>query len=460
MRIHDTLTGKKTELDTAGTVRIYLCGVTVYDEAHVGHARTVVIFDTLSRYLEYRGVPVKLVQNFTDVDDKIIARAAEEGRSADDLSAEYIARYLEDSDALNVRRADAYPRATDHIHYMQELIRSLLVSDAAYVAANGVYFAVSHFPRYGRLSGKKIGDLRAGARVAIDEQKRDPLDFALWKFADSEPSWESPWGRGRPGWHIECSAMSRKHLGGSIEIHGGGRDLIFPHHENEIAQSEASSQETLAKLWMHVGMVTFGGQKMSKSLGNVRSIKRALAEWGPNVIRLFCLSGHYAKPVDYSEGSLTELASLWRQAETAYYELAHAARDARGEARSAHMDRFSDALDDDVNTHLALEEFFGLVKKANASASGRGFAEEQAGCMLRDFETMAGVLGLRVRTVDGRRADEIKEMVARRDDLRASDAYAEADRIRDDLLRDGIELIDHKFGTVWIARDLQHHGST
>ncbi|MGI0010027.1 MAG: cysteine--tRNA ligase, partial [Nitrosopumilaceae archaeon] len=281
--------------------RIYVCGVTVYDESHIGHARTIIVFDTLRRFLESQGKKVQFIQNFTDVDDKIINRAKQENVLPLELSSKYISRYFEDFDRLNIKRADIHPKATEHIHDMIGLVQDLVEKKIAYVSKNGVYFSVLKFKEYGKLSKKKIDDLISGARIEVDETKNDPLDFALWKLESDEPKWKSPWGEGRPGWHIECSAMSLKYLGENFEIHGGGRDLIFPHHENEIAQSESHTGKTFAKIWMHTGMVTINGEKMSKSLGNIKSVDQVLKNWGPNVIRLFCISTHYSKPIDYSE---------------------------------------------------------------------------------------------------------------------------------------------------------------
>ena len=321
MKIQDTLTANEKELDISKKVRVYLCGVTVYDESHIGHARTIIVFDVLRRYLESKGTEVEFIQNFTDVDDKIILRAKRENMRASAISSRYIKNYHEDFDGLNVMRATKYPKATEHIQDMQNLIQDLVNKKIAYVSKNGVYFSVSKFPEYGKLSKKKIDDLMAGARVEVDEEKENALDFALWKFSNDDPSWESPWGRGRPGWHIECSTMSTKYLGENFEIHGGGRDLIFPHHENEIAQSESFTGANFAKIWMHVGMITIDGEKMSKSKGNIKSIKHVLENWGPNIIRLFCLSGHYSKPIDYSEDLLKENVVKWRQVESCYYEM-------------------------------------------------------------------------------------------------------------------------------------------
>ena len=451
MRIHDTLSQKKKCLDSE-TVRIYLCGVTAYDEAHIGHARTIIVFDLLRRYLESKKRRVILVQNFTDIDDKIISRAGRLRVGAAELSEKYIAEYMRDSDALNVKRAHSYPKATEHMREMQALIENLIKSGAAYAARTGVYFDVSKFPEYGKLSGKKIDELQSGARVKIDEHKRSALDFALWKFADNDPAWQSPWGRGRPGWHIECSAMSLRYLGQEFEIHGGGRDLIFPHHENELAQSQSFAMAPPAKAWMHTGMVTIRGEKMSKSLGNVRSIKNALRSWGANILRLFALSGHYSKPIDYDDDAMAELASKWRRLESAYYELKSAAG-GENEAPRRCPDEFEAALDDDLNTHMALNAFFGLVKKANALASKEQLSRENARAMLRELEAMSEILGLRLPEPGANQAGAILEQISQREKARAQKDYSKADMIRNSLLRDGIELVDHKSRTVWIKRE-------
>ena len=468
MRILDTLSAREEDLRLGDTVRIYLCGVTVYDDAHIGHARTIIVFDVLQRYLASLGHTVQLVQNFTDVDDKIIGRAQREGRPPAEISERYIRRYHEDFDGLNVMRAATYAKATDHMGDMVRLVGSLIEKGAAYVSRNGVYFSVSGFPGYGRLSKKRTGELRSGARVEVDGDKRDPLDFALWKFSDTGPGWDSPWGRGRPGWHTECSAMSLKYLGGGIDIHGGGRDLIFPHHENEIAQSESHSGERFARAWMHVGMVTIGGEKMSKSLGNVRSVRRVLKDWGPNVIRLFCLSGHYAKPVDYSEDLLRESLVKWRQIEAAHYELIHAqgAAAAAGDGdddgggddkvRATVTEcgtRFSDGLENDLNTHQALSALFMLAGEVNRLAAGelltRG-ASAAAGPQIKRF---MDVLGLRIPEISGGEIRSVNEMIERRRELRRTGQYERADRIRDEIAALNIELLDHKSRTSWVKRE-------
>ena len=457
MKIVDTLSSQEKELDVSGKVRIYLCGVTVYDESHIGHARTIIVFDVLRRYLESKGVEVEFIQNFTDVDDKIINRAQQEGVSALDISTRYIQNYFNDFDGINIKRATKYPKATEHIEDMQKLIQSLIDKDVAYVAKNGVYFAVSKFPEYGKLSKKKIEDLQSGARVEVDEEKRDPLDFALWKFSDTEPTWDSPWGKGRPGWHIECSTMSLKYLGENFEIHGGGRDLIFPHHENEIAQSEAHTSKPFAKLWMHVGMVTINGEKMSKSLGNIKSVKHVLENWGSNIIRLFCLSGHYSKPIDYSEDLLNENITKWRQAESCYYELIHA----QGEGPTEKIDEiissckkeFKDALDSDFNTHLALSALFRLVKEINGIAANEQLTKSIADKTLPELESMLDILGLNIPKISQEEIQSINGLLEKRESLRQEKKYEEADKIRDQISEMNIELIDHKSRTIWMKKE-------
>ena len=399
MNIQDTLSNTEQKLDNSEKIKIYLCGVTVYDESHIGHARTIIVFDVLRKYLESKKQQVELIQNFTDVDDKIINRAKDEKVSAQEISKRYIDNYFRDFDKLNIQRATNYPKATEHIDDIIEFIKKLIEKGIAYVSENGVYFSVSKFPEYGKLSKKKIDELKSGSRIQIDETKKDPLDFAVWKFSDIEPLWDSPWGKGRPGWHIECSVMSMKYLGGNFDIHGGGRDLIFPHHENEIAQSEAHSDCKFAKIWMHVGMVTITGEKMSKSLGNTKSIKHVLENWGPNIIRLFCLSGHYSKVIDYSEEMLKENITKWRQVETCYFELIHAnsneQEDISDKIKNISLE-FDKSLEDDLNTHLALSTFFQLVKETNRLAASEKLGIENAQIIMKEFERISNILGLEV----------------------------------------------------------------
>ena len=457
MKISDTLTNQKKELEFSDKVRIYLCGVTVYDQSHIGHARTIIVFDTLRRFLEANGTQVELIQNFTDVDDKIINRAKEQGESASGLSTKYIQTYFEDSDRLNIRRATNYPKATEHIDDMINLIQNLVDKESAYVSKNGVYFRVSKFSEYGKLSKKKTEDLESGARIEVDESKESPLDFALWKFSDEQPNWESPWGKGRPGWHIECSAMSIKYLGKNFEIHGGGRDLIFPHHENEIAQSESFTSEQFAKIWMHAGMITINGEKMSKSVGNVKSINHVLESWGPNVARLFCISGHYSKPIDYTEDLLKENLIRLRQIETCYYELRLAEESQETEDISSLLEesreKFDAALNDDFNTSLGLSVFFNMIKTINSLAAEEKITKKIAKQALPALEYMLEVLGIEIQTVSDEEIESVFELINKRETLRGEKQFEEADKIRDQIAGLGISLIDHKNKTLWMKKE-------
>ena len=456
MKIHDTLSSVEQKLDTTKKIKIYLCGVTVYDESHIGHARTIIVFDVLRKYLESKGIEIDLVQNFTDVDDKIINRANSENTTAEEISTKYIKNYFKDFDELNVKRATNYPKATEHIKEIIEFIEKLIKKQMAYPSKNGVYFSVSKFSEYGKLSKKKIDELQSGSRIEIDESKKDPLDFAIWKFSDIKPVWESPWGKGRPGWHIECSAMSIKYLGENFDIHGGGRDLIFPHHENEIAQSEACTNSQFAKIWMHVGMVTISGEKMSKSLGNTKSIKYVLNNWGPNIIRLFCLSGHYSKVIDYSEEMLKENLTKWRQAETCYYELIHA--DSENQEDSSEIIKktsaeFDDALEDDFNTHLALSAFFQLVKEVNRLAAEEKLGKDESLVFKKEFTRMMVILGLKIPEMTENEKQNIDELIENREKFRKAKQFEKADEVRDKLNEMNIELIDHKGKTIWMKKE-------
>ena len=489
MHIHDTLTGKnKSPLKSQdATVSVYLCGVTVYDDAHIGHARTIITFDVLRRYLARNNIKVVMVQNFTDVDDKIIARAREKGMSAADLANMYIARYYDEFDNLNVLRADSYPKATEHIGDIISFISRLVENGAAYASENGIYFDVTSFDQYGKLSKKKTHELQSGSRIKIDESKHNPLDFALWKFDKGDPSWNSPWGTGRPGWHIECSTMSMKYFADGIDIHGGGRDLMFPHHENEIAQSESLSDgNEFVRIWMHVGMVTIQGEKMSKSLGNIRSIKQALEDWGPNTIRMFCISGHYSKSIDYSEKNLQESLTRWRQLEACCYEIKHVIKRANmtaqhtkfthnetesihnetesthNEAESATHDmyatlrdvesRFNAALEDDLNTHLALSALMEIVAETNARIANGSIDVTWAVKAEDIILSMSDVLGLELDMPDDTEYNNIDKSVAERNHLRKNKKYKEADAIRDMLAAKNIEIIDRKDQTIWIKK--------
>ena len=447
----------KTELEFSDKVRIYLCGVTVYDDAHIGHARTIIVFDVLRRFLESQKIPVEFVQNFTDVDDKIIERALQEKTTAVELAAKYTKNYFDDFDGLNVKRATMYPKATEHIEDMQNLISNLVDKKYAYITKNGVYFSVSKFTEYGKLSKKKTDDLISGARVAVDEEKNNPIDFALWKFSNSEPSWDSPWGKGRPGWHIECSAMSLKYLGENFEIHGGGRDLIFPHHENEIAQSESFMSNQFTKIWMHVGMITINGEKMSKSLGNVKSVNHVLENWGPNIIRLFCLSGNYSKPIDYSEKFLKENITKLRQIESCYYEL-RLAEGTNEETIAEKLvkecgEEFDSALNNDLNTPLALTAFYKLIRKVNSLAAEEKITQTSAEIILPEFERMSEILGIQILKVSDTEKNEINQMIKKRDEYRMQKNYEQADSIRAKIAEKNIIFFDHKNKTTWVMQE-------
>jgi len=457
MKIQDTLSGTDKELES-GKIRIYLCGVTVYDESHIGHARTLIVFDVLRRYLESKGMEVEFIQNFTDVDDKIINRAKRENVRASAISSRYIQEYYDEFDALNIKRATKYPKATEHISDMLNLVQDLVDKKIAYVSKNGVYFSVSKFPEYGKLSKKKIEDLQSGVRVEVDEAKNDPLDFALWKFSESDPSWDSPWGRGRPGWHIECSTMSLKYLGENFEIHGGGRDLIFPHHENEIAQSESHTSKPFAKIWMHVGMITINGEKMSKSLGNIKSVKNLIKAWSPNVLRMFCIAGHYSKPIDYSEELLKEHETNWNKARLAYHKLIQAEKDGEVEdvdkTLSQLKTEFSEALDDNLNTHMALSAFYRLVTFCLSQEDH--LTKSAAQKIILVFDEMMNILGLKIAKVTDDEKSQIQSLLKQREEFRQQKKYEAADGVRDKLAAKGIELKDEVHQTIWMMKEKIH----
>lgn len=459
MKLYSTLSRRVEDLEPHdNTVRMYVCGVTVYDNSHIGHARTVIVFDTLRRYLLSKGHKVVFVQNFTDVDDKIINRAKAEGKKAEEISEKYIDNYFRDFAGLNVMRADHHPKATEHIQEMLQLIEGLINKGHAYLTLNGVYFRVKSFPGYGKLSRKPVEELESGARIEVDPTKEDPLDFALWKFYSDDPVWPSPWGNGRPGWHIECSAMSRKYLGDTFEVHGGGQDLVFPHHENEIAQSESYTGKQFARVWVHSGMVTINSQKMSKSLGNIVSIEQALKSWGMNPVRLYSLSVHYAKPLDYTGELLKESVQRWRQIETCACELRNAAGyggevDAVRKICNESLKAFEAAMDDDLNTSLALTEFLKLVTKLNQYAAADRLTKEMADLVIPVFDKIMDVIGLKTVQAGDQERKEIEGLVADRNKLRAEKKFKEADEIRKKLLERSVELLDHKDKTVWIKRE-------
>ena len=457
MRVYNTLTRRLDDLrsNRASSIRIYLCGVTVYDNSHIGHARTIVVFDILRRYLLSKDHHVEFIQNFTDVDDKIINRAIEEGSTAEEVASRYIQSYFRDFNSLNVLAADRYPRATEHIPEMIQLIYVLMLKGYAYLSLNGIYFRVRSFAGYGKLSKKSIEELELGSRIEIDQSKEDPLDFALWKFYSEPPVWDSPWGKGRPGWHIECSAMALKYFESPFEIHGGGYDLVFPHHENEIAQSESFSGKQFARIWIHSGMVTVNSEKMSKSLGNIVTIQDTLSKWGPNSVRLYCISGHYSKPLDYSEKSLDESSHKWRQIETCACELRFAIGN-HGYIKEVEqlsdqtMKAFESAMEDDLNTSLAFTVFLRLVTELNRYAAEEKLTADMSKIASVIFNNIMSVLGLRVSEADDTEKKEIENFISMRDQLRRQKKFDESDTIRNKLVDEySVELIDHKKRTIW-----------
>lgn len=454
MKIYNTLSKRLEELDSKN-VNIYLCGVTVYDYSHIGHARTIIIFDVLRRYLTYKRYNVRFIQNFTDVDDKIINTAREQGIKPLELANKFIEQYFKDFDRLNVLRADAYPRATEHIDDIIKLIDALIKNGYAYLTSKGVYFHVPKDEDYGKLSKKDIEELIVGARVEVDPEKKSPLDFALWKFSDEEPNWNSPWGRGRPGWHIECSAMSLKYFK-YIDIHGGGEDLIFPHHENEIAQSESYTHKKFARIWMHVGLLTIKGEKMSKSLKNIESISEALKRYGANPIRLYCLSAHYRKQLEYDPKLLEQAVARWRDIEHAGFELRFADREGEVDeevGRDA-LREFDYSLSNDLDTTKALNVLSNLSKYINQNAANETLNKRIADAVINEYNTMLSILGFRLMEVSKEEEEEIKLLIDKRDRLRREKRFKEADAIREQLRARGIELIDHRDKTIWKKLDL------
>ncbi|MBV1786577.1 cysteine--tRNA ligase [Marinobacterium sp. D7] len=457
LQIHNTLTKSKSPFTPLekGKIRMYVCGITVYDYCHIGHARVMVCFDLITRYLRYRGWDVTYVRNITDVDDKIIKRAAENGEPVDALTERMIAAMHEDEDRLGVLRPDMEPRATGHMGDIIDMVQTLIDKGYAYVADNGdVYYRVEKFEHYGRLTNKVVEELRSGARVEVGEAKESPLDFVLWKAAKAgEVSWESPWGPGRPGWHIECSAMSKCCLGDTFDIHGGGPDLPFPHHENEIAQSEAANGQTFVNYWMHAGPVRVNQEKMSKSLGNFFTIRDVLKVYNAEVVRYFLSSVHYRSYIDYSEESLREA----RQALERFYQ---ALRDAP-EGGEVGLDndyeaRFQQAMDDDFSTPRALAVLFDLVTELNKAVREQSAT---AGALAAQLKRLGGVLGLLQQSPEAFlkgedkageiTADEIELQIQARNQARKDRDFAEADRIRDALAEQGVILKDGREDTSW-----------
>ena len=458
MRLYNTLTRKVEQIPQQnGVIRIYLCGVTVYDKSHIGHARTIIVIDLLNRLLRDAKFKVNFVQNFTDVDDKIIKKAEEEATSAEEIAHKFILQYQQDFEKLSVIQADEYPKATDNIAEMTKMIDRLLATGHAYLTTNGIYFRVSSYPEYGKLSRKPLKDLIAGARIDVDYTKEHRLDFALWKFTSTRPFFPSPWGVGRPGWHIECSAIIEKYFGSTIEIHSGGNDLIFPHHENEIAQSESYSDRPFVKLWLHCGMVTINNEKMSKSLGNIVTVEKALSRWGVNVIRLFCYSVQYSKPLDYREDVLNEMKHTWNTIENCGWELRSAKGapgpeelEKIGELSRKSLKEFVMALENDLNSSLAIKIFQEFVTHVNRKASSNTVSKEFAMIAGETYHKIMDLLGLKLADISDDDAQLVSAMIARRDHLRAKQNYRESDEIRATLLEKfSVELMDRAEGSFW-----------
>jgi len=457
LKLYNTLSKEYDKLQiNHNTVKIYLCGITVYDDSHLGHARTIIIFDVLHRYFLSKGYKVIFIQNFTDIDDKIIKKAKLLNQNPKKIAEKYIEQYFTDASCLNVLEEIHYPKATEHIKEMIELIKYLLENNYAYITLNGIYFEVKKFSQYGKLSKKTVRSIESGARIEVDPLKKDPLDFALWKFSSDLPLWESPWGNGRPGWHIECSAMALKHLGNTVDIHGGGNDLIFPHHENEIAQSEAKTGVDFAKIWMHCGMVNINSEKMSKSLGNIVSIRNAIKKWGANTIRLLCLSTQYSKPLEYTLANLIEAQSKWRLIENCFYELnspiiiEEESVDAPIISQNI-LNSIKDHLENDFNTPLALSEFMKFVSVLNEYATKEKISTKISNLILPFFKDIMYIFGLRISELPNIEIEKVNEMVVLRNKFRKNKEFEKSDNIRITLKEKyGIELIDHKnYRTIW-----------
>ena len=454
MRLYNTLTGTREEFATADDkVRMYVCGITPYSASHLGHAMSSVAFDVVRRYLEFKGFEVIHVQNFTDVDDKMIVAAAENGTSMSELAEANIEAYLDEMDALGVLRAHHYPRATGEIDKIIEMIGALEDKDRAYAVGGDVYFRVSSDADYGKLSRRSLDSLMAGARVEIDESKEDVMDFALWKAQKpGEPYWESPWGPGRPGWHIECSAMSLAYLGETVDIHGGGQDLVFPHHENEIAQSESyTDSEPFARFWLHNGLLRLGEDKMSKSQGNIISIREALANYSGEALRLFILSSHYRSPLVYNDGAVEAQERALDRLRNALALESNADTGGPVVDATPYRERFVEAMDDDLNTPRALAALFDLARSINRGhEEGAGISAAQS-----ELRELAGILGLSLDAPDrGEGADAgryVELLIEVRSALREARQYALADRIRDGLAELGVTLEDKPQGTTWRA---------
>lgn len=458
LQIYSTLTRRKENLVTlnSGKVRMYVCGPTVYDRAHIGHAMSSIVFDVIRRYLEYRGFEVQHVMNYTDVDDKVIRRARILSFEPLKLAEKYIDEYDQHLKELNILEPTVRPRASEEIPAIIERVEKLVAKGFAYSVDGDVFFEVSRDPNYGKLSGRHLDDMQAGVRIEVDERKRSPADFALWKSAKpGEPSWESPWGLGRPGWHIECSAMSARHLGDEIDIHGGGNDLIFPHHENEIAQTESLTDRAFARYWVHNGMMQLGGEAMSKSTGNVLSIEEFLEMHEADVLRLLVLNSHYRSPLSFND-EITEAAKRGLDRIKGALKPAIPGDDDSSRHPSKPLtdkasQDFIQAMDDDFNTPRALSAIYELVRGIN-QARDAGASQQELGEAQDKLREIAGVLGLRLtgpRGLESQASGLVELLLEIREELRESEHWALADRIRDRLSEQGVMLEDGKQGTIW-----------
>ena len=458
MQIFDTMTLKKQELKPIDgkTVRIYACGPTVYNYIHIGNARPLCVFDTLRRYLKWRGYDVKFVQNFTDIDDKLIKKANEEGITVPEVAERYIKEFFTDAEGLNIMKADVHPRATENVDGIIELIQSLIDKGYAYESQGDVYFRTLKFKEYGKLSHQPIDDLESGARISVSEIKENPLDFALWKAAKpNEPFWESPWGKGRPGWHIECSVMAKRYLGDSIDIHCGGQDLIFPHHENEIAQSECANGCMFSHYWMHNGYINVDNRKMSKSLGNFFTVRDVAEKYGYEPIRYLMISSHYRSPINYSTDIIEQAKNALERLYNCRSKMTFAIENGGGNSEKTadefinkRKEQFVRVMDDDFNTDDGISAVFDLARDINTFVDSGANKAELTKC-LAAFDELCGVLGLVYNTKTESLDDEVEALIAERTKARAEKNWAKADEIRDKLKAMNIILEDTPQGIKW-----------
>ncbi len=460
MKIFNTMSRAKEEFVPVDEkeVKIYACGPTVYNYIHIGNARPLCVFDVLRRYMEYRGYNVKFVQNFTDVDDKIIKRANEENATFEEISEKYIGEFWTDAHGLNFKDASVHPKATENIDEIIEIIKALEEKGFAYAVDGDVYYRTLKFEEYGKLSHQPIEDLQSGARIAVGDKKEDPLDFALWKSAkEGEPYWDSPWGKGRPGWHIECSAMNRKYLGNTIDIHCGGQDLIFPHHENEIAQSEAANGCTFSKYWMHNGYINVDNVKMSKSLGNFKTVREIADVYGYEVIRYFLISSHYRSPINYNLDIIEQCKAALERLYTCRESLDFAIKNAEegeidneiAEILNQRKEQFISVMDDDLNTADGIATIFELVKDINTRIIDKGVSKATCEAAAKLFDELCDVLGILYNRKSNDLDSEIEALIQQRQEAKKNKDFATADKIRDDLKARGIILKDTRQGTTW-----------